>query len=72
MLSTSKALVVTSPPRPFSQKHQFDWLKQSRMGCPSCRSAYVMAVRRTWYEKLITRQHKFWCQDCGEKFWKKD
>jgi uncharacterized protein with PIN domain len=72
MISASKSLVVIPSSRPFSQIHQFDWLKQSRIGCPSCRSNYVMAVRRTWLEKLVKRQGKFWCQDCGEKFWQKD
>lgn len=72
MINTSKALTVVPSAHPFSRLHHYDWLKHSRLGCPSCRSGYVMAVRRNWVEKLLTRQHKYWCQDCGTKFWQKD
>ncbi|MEB4593084.1 hypothetical protein VSS37_19040 [Candidatus Thiothrix sp. Deng01] len=73
MISASKSLVAIPSSRPLSQIHHFDWLKHSRIGCPHCKSSYVMAVRRTWLEKLVRYQNKkFWCQDCGEKFWKKD
>lgn len=53
--------------------HKRDWLKESRIDCPKCQSSHVMAVRRTWYQKLVTpQQKKFWCQDCGKVFWRKD
>lgn len=59
-------------PRSESHLHKHDWLKESRLDCPKCHSSHVMAVRRHWYQKLLTRQKKFWCQDCGKVFWNND
>ena len=58
--------------KPQATMKSYDWLKESRISCPSCRGSYVMPVKRSWYQKIATRQKKFWCQDCGTFFWRKD
>jgi transposase-like protein len=39
--------------------------------CPRCGSDIVERVRRSFFEKLITKKRKYCCHHCKKKFLKK-